>query len=55
MGFEPQLLVLIGTDFPGSCKSNYHTFMIMTVIVICIMYVVQYLSYILDENSFNLQ
>ena len=29
MGFELTMLVVIGTDWIGSCKSNYH--MIMTV------------------------
>jgi hypothetical protein len=30
MGFELTTLVVIGTDCMGSCKSNYHTYMIMT-------------------------
>jgi hypothetical protein len=30
MGFELTTLVLIGTDYIGSCKSNYHTIMTTT-------------------------
>jgi len=29
-GFELTMLVVIGTDCIGNCKSNYHTIMIMT-------------------------
>ena len=30
VGFELTMLVVIGTDFIGSCKSNYHTIMTTT-------------------------
>ena len=30
MGFELTTLVVIGTDCTSSCKSNYHTYTIMT-------------------------
>jgi hypothetical protein len=30
VGFELAMLVVIGTDCIGSCKSNYHTIMITT-------------------------
>ena len=29
-GFKLTISVVIGTDFIGSCKSNYHTFTVMT-------------------------
>ena len=30
MGFELATLVVIGTDYTGSCKSNYHTITALT-------------------------
>ena len=30
MGFKLTILVVIGTDCMGSCKSNYHTITTMT-------------------------
>jgi hypothetical protein len=30
-GFELTTLVVIGTDYTGSCKSNYHTITVTTV------------------------
>ena len=30
MGFEHTTLVVVGTDCPGSCKSNYHATTTMT-------------------------
>jgi hypothetical protein len=34
VGFKLTMKVVIGTDFIGSCKSNYHTIMTLTVLVL---------------------
>ena len=46
-GFEPTMLVVIGTDCIGSCKSNYHTITTMTapLLMIAVMWGPQQMIY----------
>jgi hypothetical protein len=51
-GFELIILVVIGTDCTGSCKSNYHTITTMTGhLILCRTFVYQYLISLQTTNS----